>query len=184
MRLAILGGPGAGKSTQSQRLSKHFNLPVISTGDTLREAISAHTTLGLKAQPYVKKGELLPDEMMIEMIRERLLESDVKNGWILEGYPRTAFQAEELDFLLEELGQKLQRAIYLQISEALMKERSLRRSLLDDTPESIQRRIARFQEYTIPLLEYFQGTHRLLIIAAESPPNAVEKAILNKLTVF
>lgn len=183
MRLVMLGGPGCGKGTQSLRLGKTLHLPIISTGGILREAISADTSLGKKAQPYVERGELLPDEMMIQFMRKRLLGTDIITGWILDGYPRTAFQAEELDFLLEQLDQKIDWAIYLEVREETMEERSLKRSLLDDDLETIQRRIEAFQTRTIPLLEYYEGTNRLLKIPAESSPETVEKATLTRLNL-
>ncbi|MFH7027262.1 MAG: adenylate kinase family protein [Heteroscytonema crispum UTEX LB 1556] len=112
MRLVILGGSGSGKSTQAQRLCKHFEISLISTGEILREAMSGNkpqsayatlTDLGRYVQPYLEKGELVPDDMMIELIRTRFKKPDINSGWVLEGYPRTAFQAEELDFLLEDV---------------------------------------------------------------------------------
>ncbi|MGK7931495.1 MAG: adenylate kinase family protein [Microcystaceae cyanobacterium] len=181
MRLVMLGGPGAGKGTQSLRLSKSLNISAISTGGILREAISANTSLGQKAEPYVEKGELLPDEIMIQFMRQRLLKTDMSMGWVLDGYPRTAFQAEELDFLLEELNQKIDWAIYLKLSEPIMQERSLSRSLLDDNPDVIDRRIKAFKSRTIPILEYYEGTKRLLTIPADTSPEQVEQDILKHL---
>ncbi len=181
MRLVILGGPGSGKGTQAQNLSQRLNISLISTGNILRKAIIEQTKLGQKAKDYVEKGELLPNEMMIEFIEERLLKEDVKNGWILEGYPRTSFQAEELDFLLERLEQRLDYAIYLQVSETVMKERSLMRSLLDDKPEIIERRISLFEEQTLPLLDYYQGKKRLFTVSGENSVEEVQKVILDKI---
>jgi adenylate kinase len=181
MKLVMLGGPGAGKGTQSKRLSKRLTIPIISTGNILREAIKEQTKLGEKAKDYVEKGDLLPNEMMIEFIRDRLLKSDVKNGWILEGYPRTAFQAEELDFLLESLEQKLDYAIYLQVSETVMKERSLQRSLIDDQPDIIERRIRSFKEHTLLLIDYYQGKKRLLTLSGEKSADEVEQDILDNM---
>ncbi|MGL5032378.1 MAG: nucleoside monophosphate kinase, partial [Microcystaceae cyanobacterium] len=152
MRLVILGGPGSGKGTQANNINKSLNLPTISTGGILREAIATQTPLGVKAQPYFTAGQLLPDFMMIQFIRQRLLRPDLQSGWMLEGYPRTAFQAEELDFLLEELGQPLNWAIYLKMSETAMMERSLARSLFDDQPDIIEKRIQTFRERTIPII--------------------------------
>ncbi|MFN7850501.1 MAG: adenylate kinase family protein, partial [Dolichospermum sp.] len=154
MRLVILGGSGAGKSTQAQKLGKFFDVPLVSTGETLREAISGNSQnsaygelndLVMEAKPYLEDGELVPDEMMIEFIKVRLKQL-LNNGWILEGYPRTAFQCEELDFLLEDLGQNLDWAIYLQVSAVVMVNRSLGRSLPDDQPEIVQRRIELFYD--------------------------------------
>jgi adenylate kinase len=193
VRLVILGGSGAGKSSQAQRLGRYLEVSEISTGDILREAISGNQTLesvytnlgelGRYAQPYVSKGELVPDEMIIELIRLRLKKPDVSGGWILEGYPRTAFQAEELDFLLDELGQKLDWAIYLQVPEAVMVSRSLGRSLPDDQPEIVQRRVEIFYDRTIPILEYYDRRRRLLTINGDQSPELVLQNILTLLEV-
>ncbi|OUL32175.1 nucleoside monophosphate kinase [Nostoc sp. 106C] len=201
MRLVILGGSGSGKSTQAQNLCRHFDIPKISTGEILREAMSGDKQLlfqeesppmylnnhlcdlGRHAQPYVEKGELVPDEMMIELIRTQLTQLDLKSGWLLEGYPRTAFQAEELDFLLEYLGQKLDWAIYLQVPEAIMVNRCLGRSLPDEQPEIVQRRIELFYDRTIPILEYYDRRRRLLTINGDQSPEVVHHHILNLLLV-
>jgi adenylate kinase len=192
VKLVILGGSGSGKSTQAQRLGDFFCIPLISTGATLRESLNGnhagHTYTELKellriAQPYVEKGELVPDEMMIEFIQVRLKQADVNKGWILEGYPRTAFQAEELDFLLDELAQRLDWAIYLQVPEAVMVSRSLGRSLPDDQPEIVQRRIELFYDRTIPILEYYDRRRRLLTINGDQSPEHVLQNILTLLSV-
>ena len=178
MRLVMLGGPGSGKGTQSKELSQELGNIVISTGDVLREAIATQTPLGIQAKEYVEKGELVPDIMMIEFIKERLLRSDVENGWILEGYPRSAFQGEELDFLLEELNQDLNWAIYLKVSEETMKERSFKRGMDDDRPEIVARRIKNFNEVTVSILEYYDYKKKLLTIDAEKTPKEVKEDIL------
>ncbi|GAB4186327.1 MAG: adenylate kinase [Coleofasciculaceae cyanobacterium] len=198
MRLVILGGPGAGKGTQTRMLCRQLGISEISTSDILRQAIASQTELGHQAQVYVEKGELVPDELMIEFMRERLLRDDAKgNGWLLEGYPRTAFQAEELDFLLEDLGQRLDWAIYLEVPELVMMNRCLARSPTrsdnlkenpsandsrpDDRPEIIQRRINLFHECTIPILEYYGYCNRLLTINADQSPEQVQQEIVQKL---
>lgn len=191
MKFVILGGSGSGKSTQAERLCRHFEIPLISTGEILREAIEHNSqkkiasvsSLGRHVQPYVEKGELVPDEIMIEFIRTRLNESDINSGWVLEGYPRTAFQSEELDFLLFNLEQKLDWAIYLQVPEAVMVARSHERSLLDDKAEIIQRRIELFYDRTIPILEYYDRRRRLLTINGDQSPEMVEQNILTLLCV-
>ncbi len=192
MRFVILGGSGSGKSTQAQRLCRHFNIPLISPGEILREALKSQSSRctianissnGRHVQPYVEKGELVPDETMIEFIRTRLNKDDINSGWVLEGYPRTAFQAEELDFLLENLEQKLDWAIYLQVPAAVMVTRSLGRSLPDDQPEIVQRRIEIFYDRTMSILEYYDRRRRLLTINGDQLPEMVEQNILSLLCV-
>ncbi|MFB2836211.1 adenylate kinase family protein [Floridanema evergladense] len=182
MRLIILGGAGAGKRTQAQRLSSCLSIPWISTGDILRDAIATVTPLGKQAQTFVAKGELVPDEIMIEFMRQRLLLPDVANGWILDGYPRTAFQAEELDFLLEDLGQQLNWAIWLDVPQSVLEVRCLKRGLIDDRLDIIQRRIQLFQERTLPILDYYGYRQRLLSIDGEQTPDRVQQNILEKIS--
>lgn len=182
VRLVVLGGSGSGKSTQAQKLSIHFGIPTISTGDILRQAISKLDELGRNAESFVKAGELVPDEIMIDLIRNRLRQNDLTRGWILEGYPRTAFQAEELDFLLDDLGQKLTRAIYLQVPEAIMVNRSLGRSQPEDQLQIVQRRVKLFYERTVPILEYYERRNRLLTINGDQSPQAVEENIITLLS--
>jgi adenylate kinase len=182
MRFAILGGSGSGKSTQAQNLSRHFDIPIISTGEILRQAISKSDELGRNAENAVKKGELVPDELMIDLIRNYLQQADFSNGWVLEGYPRTAFQAEELDFLLDDLKQKLNWAIYLQVPEAVMVNRSLERSQPDDQPEIVQRRVELFYDRTVPILEYYDRRHHLLTINGNQSPQAVQENIITLLS--
>ena len=184
MRLVMLGGTGSGKGTQTTKLCDRLNLVTISTGDILRKGIATGTDLGKQAQPYVHQGELVPDELMIQFIKARLLESDVKRGWILDGYPRTAFQAEELDFLLDKLQQKLDWAIYLKVSENVMVKRSLYRGLPEDRVEVIERRLQNFKKNTLPILEYYSYRHKLLTIDSEKTPDEVEQEILAKINII
>jgi len=199
VRLVILGGPGAGKGTQARQLCRQLSLSLISTGDMLRQAIASQTGLGHQAQVYVEKGELVPDPILIEFIRQRLLQPDTAKCWLLEGYPRTAFQAEELDFLLDEFEQQLHWAIYLEVSESVMMSRSIGRShtpqenphnltplgdlRTDDQPEIVQRRIDLFHERTVPILEYYGYRQRLLTINGDQSPEQVQQDILQKLQV-
>lgn len=181
MRLVILGGPGSGKGTQCQQLCSGLGIPWISTGDIFRAAIAQGSELGIKASPYVDRGELVPDPIAIELIRERLLQSDAKNGWLLDGYPRTAFQAEELDFLLDDLGQHLNWAIWLDVPEPVLIERSLGRSRQDDRPEIIRRRIELFHQRTIPMMDYYEPRQRLLKVNGDRSPELVHQDILDTL---
>jgi len=181
VRLVILGGPGSGKGTQAERLSRHFNIPAIATGEILRAEITRQTALGQQAKPFVEKGELVPDPMMIQFIRDRLLQADVSHGWLLDGYPRTAFQAEELDFLLEEFNQRLHRAIWLEVPYPLLIQRSLQRQRRDDQLTVIQRRIELFEERSSPLLDYYEFRSLLLRVKGDQSIDAVQQAITEKL---
>ena len=181
VRLVILGGPGAGKGTQAKLLCSDLGISCLDMGQILRQAIASNTELGQKAAAYVQQGELVPDEIMIQFVRQRLLESDVEQGWLLDGYPRTAFQAEELDFLLEELQQRLNWAIYLNVPETVLKNRTLGRSREDDQPSIIKRRIELFYQRTVPILEYYEPRGRLLDINGDQPPEQIYQEILQQL---
>lgn len=183
MRAIVLGGTGSGKGTQTAKLSTYLNIINISTGDILRHGMATGTDLGKQAQPYVDRGELVPDELMIQFIQARLLEPDVQTGWILDGYPRTAFQAEELDFLLDKLEQQLDWAIYLKVSQTVMVQRSIERGLPDDRMEVIERRLQNFQENTIPLLDYYSYRSKLLTIDGEQTLDRVTQEILAKINI-
>ncbi|MEL6439634.1 MAG: adenylate kinase [Cyanobacteria bacterium J06621_8] len=181
MRLIVLGGTGSGKGTQTAKLCDRLKIPNIATGDILRASIASETELGTEAKAYVEQGELVPDQLMIQLIQQRLQQPDVSQGWILEGYPRTAFQAEELDFLLKKIKQTLDWAIYLQVSEATMTHRALNRNLAEDNSEVIQRRLQNFRNSTLPILEYYEYRQKLLKINGELSPDKVFQQLISQL---
>lgn len=183
MRLIMVGGPGAGKGTQAKRLQAALGIPWISTGDLLNEAIAAQTPLGKQVKATVQAGEFVGDPTMIQLMRDRLQQSDTASGWLLDGYPRTAFQAEELDFLLDELQQRVDWAIWLDVPKEGLQARSLERSRADDNPAAVQRRIDLLYERTIPILDYYGHRQRLLKIDGNQSPEAVEAQIRQKLGI-
>ncbi len=123
MRLIILGAPGAGKGTQAEYLSNRFGIPHISTGDILRENVKNQTELGKKAKEYMDKGLLVPDEIVIEIVKDRLMQDDCKNGFLLDGFPRTIAQAEALEKVLAELGQKIDKVLNIEVPDEKILER-------------------------------------------------------------
>ena len=163
-RLIFLGPPGAGKGTQAQTLAHHKNIPHISTGDMLRGAMRERSPLGIKAQSYVDKGELVPDQLIQDMAEERLSQSDTNSGWILDGFPRTVSQAQFLDELLQKLGQKTVQVINLEVPDEVLIERLSGRGRPDDTQEVIGRRLEVYRLQTAPLIDFYRDRQQLLSV--------------------
>lgn len=155
-RLVLVGPPGAGKGTQADTLSKKLSVPHISTGDLFRAHVAEHTPLGEEAQRYLDSGDLVPDTVTNEMVRERLAEADTANGFLLDGFPRNTKQAEVLSQLLAESGQKLDAVVQLDVPEDVVVERLLSRGRKDDTEEVIRRRQQVYVSETAPLLDHYQ----------------------------
>ena len=179
MQLVVLGGPGSGKGTQSKKLSAHFGIPWISTGDVLRAEIAADSALGQQVSETLARGELVPDNLMIDFIKARLQQPDTAQGWILDGYPRTAFQAEELDFFLETLTRQVNYVIWLELPAHSLIERSENRGAIDDNPEALRRRIETLAATTMPMLEYYDYRQRLLRVDGDQTPDDVKRDILS-----
>ena len=160
MRLLIMGPQGVGKGTQAALLSKHYNIPAISTGDIFRYNLKNHTELGKQAQAYIDKGELVPDELTNSIVKDRLAKDDTRNGWILDGYPRNAAQVAALDKMLDELGTPLDYAVALDAAQDVLLERMKKRAAeegrSDDTPEAIAKRLETYEKETAPLLDIYR----------------------------
>ena len=180
-RLVLLGAPGAGKGTQAARLVGKLGVPKISTGDLLREAVAAGSELGLRVRGTMERGELVSDEIVIELVRERLARPDAGRGFVLDGFPRTVKQAEALDRLLGELGTGLQRCVALQVDEDAVVERLVKRAELegrsDDRPETIRNRIRVYRRDTAPLIDYYRGRSLLREIDGMGSVEQVQQAI-------
>lgn len=190
MKLIIMGAPGAGKGTQAARISRHLSIPAISTGDILREAIAAGTEMGEQAKSYIDRGHLVPDEVMIGIIKDRLTQEDCKNGYILDGFPRTIPQAEALDAM----GADIDKVLSLEVSDKRIVERMSGRRVCpkcgatfhtdhnpprvagicdkcgaelirrkDDAPETVAARLKVYHDQTEPLKDYYKQSGKLVI---------------------
>lgn len=179
--LIFLGPPGSGKGTQAQELSTELNIPHISTGEMLRAAIAKKTPLGQKAQGYVDKGELVPDDLLLGLIEERLKEEDAQQGWILDGFPRNVDQAEFLDKLLQKLAKFSEQAINLDVPDPVIIDRLLLRGQKegrkDDNEETIRRRLEVYREKTQPVLEYYRQEDRLSSVDGNRELQEVTKTL-------
>ena len=158
-RMVLLGPPGVGKGTQAQRLAKDLGVPQISTGDMLRAAVAAGSELGLEAKAVMERGELVADDIVIAVARERLAESDAARGFILDGFPRTREQARALDESLDQMGTPLECCIAIRADEDVLVERLLERAKLegrsDDTQATIRNRMQVYHAETAPLKDYY-----------------------------
>jgi adenylate kinase len=173
VNILLLGPQGSGKGTQAKRISAEYGIPHVATGDMLREAIAAGTELGRRVKPILARGDLVPDEDMISLIRERLSRDDTAGGFVLDGFPRTMAQAEALDAMLREIGRELTVVFELQLPEEVCIERLVRRARLegrvDDTPEVVRRRLELYHRETEPLIEHYRATGKLVGIHADRP---------------
>jgi adenylate kinase len=180
-RLLLLGPPGAGKGTQAQILVERLGVPQISTGDMLRAAVAAGTEVGRQAEALMARGDLVPDEIVIQVARERLGQEDARQGFILDGFPRTPGQAEALDGLLGDLGTPLERCVCLQVPEEELVARLLKRAEIegrsDDNEESIRNRMAVYREQTQPLVDHYRAQDVVREIQAVGTVDEVAKRV-------
>jgi adenylate kinase len=177
--LIFLGAPGSGKGTQAQVLSQNLGIPHISTGDMLREAIAHQTELGGQAKAYMDKGELVPDELILGLIKARLGETDAQGGWILDGFPRNVPQAQFLDQLLTEIEKNIQWVINLQVSDDVIIRRLLLRGRADDSEATIRHRLVVYGEKTAPLVDYFHRQGKLQVIDGDRRPEEISQELQN-----
>ena len=210
MKLILLGAPGAGKGTQAEKISEKYNIPTISTGNIIRAALKNGTEMGLKAKSYIDAGNLVPDDVVIGIIKERLAESDCQNGYILDGFPRTIPQAEALD----ELGFGIDAALSIEVAdEEIVKRMSGRRvcekcgasyhteykkpavegkcnfcdgALVirkDDEPETVKNRLNVYHEQTEPLKDYYKACGKLLCVEGQDEVKDTTRLVLAALEI-
>jgi adenylate kinase len=190
VRIVLLGPPGAGKGTQAQVIAGQLGVPAISTGDIFRANVSGQTELGLKAKVYMDAGDLVPDEITVAMVTDRLAQPDAKGGFLLDGFPRTIPQAEQLRGSLEESGRGLDRVVELVVDEdELVRRLSGRRMLVDgewvqredDKPETVRRRLEVYREQTAPLSGFYDGEGLLSRIDAIGSVEEVTARVMTAL---
>ena len=175
--MLLLGVQGAGKGTQAQRIASEHGLAHISTGDILRRAIASGSELGKRVQPIMERGDLVPDDLMIELIRERLQQEDTREGFVLDGFPRTMGQAAALDSMLAEIDRPLTIVFELQVADDVVIDRLSRRAReegrTDDTPEAIRKRIDLYHDQTEPVVAHYRLAGNLVGIHGERSENEV-----------
>jgi adenylate kinase len=186
VNLLVLGPQGSGKGTQAAQISAAYGIPHVSTGEMFRAAIGAGTELGRRVEPILAAGELVPDELTVELIRERLQQPDAEAGFVLDGFPRTLGQAAALDELLAGLGRALDAVLYFDLADEVATARLVGRAAdegrADDTAEAIARRLVLYHEQTEPVVERYRATGLLVPLRAERSVDAVFAEIDEALT--
>lgn len=187
MRLILLGPPGAGKGTQATRLVQKYGIPQLSTGDMLRAAVAAGTPIGLKAKAVMESGGLVSDEIVVRIIADRISQPDAKNGFILDGFPRTVKQAEDLEAMLAEKGQKLDATVELTVDAGKLLDRIVNRAAeakaagqpvrKDDDPEVFKSRLAAYERDTAAVTPFYRARGLLREVDGMAPIDAVTAAI-------
>ena len=176
-RLIFLGPPGAGKGTQAQLLAGLLAIPHISTGDILRSAIAQATPLGQKAKSYMEKGELVPDELLLDLVRDRLQQPDTQKGWILDGFPRNVSQATFLEKLLQELNQTFDYAVNLDVPDEVLMTRLLGRGRHDDNEQTVRKRLEVYRHETEPLIGFYKERASLKVIDGDRSVEEVTQSL-------
>jgi adenylate kinase len=188
LNLLVLGPQGSGKGTQAKLICAAHGIPHISTGDMFRVAIAAGTVLGREVKPIYDRGDLIPDDLTVALIRERLADPDAGEGFVLDGFPRNLAQAEVLDAMLAEIGRGLDAILFFDLDDETATARALSRAheegRADDTPDGIARRLALYHEVTEPVVEYYRATGKLVPVHAIRPIDAVRAEIEDALALL
>ncbi len=174
MRVLLIGAPGAGKGTQAVRVAEHFGITHISSGDLLREHVNKGTTIGRSAKEYVARGDLVPDAIVMDMLRKPVVQASERGGYVLDGFPRTVEQAEAAYLVAQSLGVEVQVAVHLDVPREELVRRLLARGRgADDTEDVIRHRLEVYEERTLPMLGYYAEREKLVIVNGARPVNEV-----------
>lgn len=184
MNLIMVAPPGAGKGTQAEKLAGKHDIPHIEMGGIIRTAIEESTPAGQKAKEYVDSGKLVPDDVVVDLIKERIEQPDCRNGFVLDGFPRTLPQAEAFEAMAEKNDIELDAVIHLDVSDEEVTSRLLDRGRDDDTPEAIEQRLEEYRNKTAPLIDFYQESGLLLEIDGEQSIEEVTKSIEDRLEEF
>ena len=182
MRLLLIGAPGAGKGTQAERLAQRFGIAHICSGDLLRQHVTDQTSLGQMIKSYVSNGDLVPDGVVMDMLRKPVVAAAENGGYVLDGFPRTVEQAKASFPTARALGVEVQAAVHLDVArEELVRRLLSRRRGPDDTEAVIEHRLQVYLDKTVPLLEYYAGREWMFTVNGAQPPDAVHAEILTRL---
>lgn len=185
VRLLLIGPPGAGKGTQAKRLSEHFGVPAISTGDIFRENVKNETELGQQAKAYMDAGENVPDSLTNDLVEDRISHSDCANGFLLDGYPRTAAQVDALESMLEAQSASLDAAVELvadvEVVVNRLRQRAIEQGRSDDTEDVVRHRLGVYAEQTAPLVKVFQERDLLVTVDGIGPIEDITDRIVSRL---
>ena len=182
MRLLLIGAPGAGKGTQAERLAERFSITHISSGDLLRQHVKDQTSIGQTIKSYLDAGDLVPDSVVLDMLRKPVVAAAESGGYVLDGFPRTVEQAKAAFEVASALGVAVQAAVHLDVPDDELIRRLLARGRgSDDTEEVIARRLRVYREKTVPLLEYYAGREWMFAVDGTRSPDEVHEDIVNRL---
>lgn len=185
MRLLLIGAPGAGKGTQAERIAQHFGVTHISSGDLLRKHVADQTSIGQTAQAYMVRGDLVPDAVVLDMLRKPVVAAASSGGYVLDGFPRNVEQAKAAYGVAKDLGVSVQLAVCLEVAREALIERIVERGKTsgraDDTREVVERRLAVYEASTVPLLEYYREREQLIQVNGDRPVDEVTWSVIVQL---